>query len=1451
MFHHTAAMKGHIMHPHEPPSTAVQSAVRGAIINSGRDPGVTDMQHFAQVANAMSSLSDASKKDADAFRVISDVQNNAMKIHLDGETAAMRVGLDREKAQTEAQLGKEKINLERLKMQIDHSLADQRFQRDRMEHERHMYQLDLQAKTLEAKQAALRQQAERSRIENNLKLFELDQAKEKMTSGKKYTFIFTREGGTRLVPSNKACDPEDRRKFDDIWMTSDNLLDDGIAWEDYARKMTALNVVANPIDFKRYIDKLVKKTRWRSDASILKRRRATLKTLNKDSGVYLFQTGPAASYSFYAWDGQQQPPESALELMYGNPRYVVHRARGMLYASDLWEPILYTQRFPVDMPYMSQNFTLDQGIDSRGVVYDGVSTPARGIAPAYMSVSVMDLGRAPGLEVSDIKTVWFEVPRANESAFKKYYRMDDAMRRASYPEGAMMVLSTADGSDPTSVFVAVAGLVRYHRESMEVDLEALNWALTTAGDAVLDITEGAISALDYRAAEAVYGTIFPDYDIPPDQMDRIETILLRHLAERQEKEQAAALAEIDTMRGVFRGNDEAIETAVTVYGMWLSRYILEEYSVGQVTDMLTFVNKINVRFDTTVLPVLAKKLEKIATYAFRYLGLKVEVDGDTLLRRLSNFQDAFKRKIAAIYPPLKDLLLTHGYVRYLTALHHQMGLEGLQFDRSKEETLPLLEDTYTDPLAPASYSVQTALDNIENDDRAVMALQSIMFKEISAALADVNNKLDAGEIIDPVILVRIRTLQDSILDLEKNKRDALVDKLSVLRRLSRSNAVNERILETSGRKEFVLEKIRLITLRLDDVSNRRKRMIDDLLGKQIPPSMATVNPPRMPDYIPRPSYYHQPPREDYRPAYFPTPRNLYHPRTSPSWRPYRGRHTQPPNRPPPDYGDQCAVDLKMIITAMVGPPIQYRPIGEYWRENAIRNVFGMDPASYPRTNYAIGFSPMLINQPEQIRIAQPVIGDGNCFYRALSKAIFGVESDHLQNAVRRKIGTEVKRQKAQLDTLLQDNLGSGQKILVDREWADEYVLMAASIILGVKIYTHIKEDNSTGWGMPPVLNYNQPHPFTNTPWPDEAIYIDHVGRTHYNPVHIGIKVPTDAVITQPKARHPRVKDLPVPSLTVGKTLYIDGELAKKILTAALVDKTLEYTNLRNTTEHDRNINATHLPAFKRPFITYFNDYFDPWAKFRTLTFSRTKSSSTPQWEAATVNAINVNNGVEMVMRDVANNTDRIQDDQRPGVLMVDFANKSIGGGTLGRGAVQEELLFLTYPELVLSKLFMPDAMRTDEAVVMTGAIRMSDYTYATDRKVIPQQLTDYPIGGDFVAIDAFDFGNNPETQYNKRAIDRELTKAYAGFNQEGYTHIRTGNWGSGAFGGDNRLKLIIQLLACTVANKKMVYCCFERADDTRLRPVLRYCDGKTVAAVYNEISAITCKGDLDKILKNE
>ena len=47
----------------------------------------------------------------------------------------------------------------------------------------------------------------------------------------------------------------------------------------------------------------------------------------------------------------------------------------------------------------------------------------------------------------------------------------------------------------------------------------------------------------------------------------------------------------------------------------------------------------------------------------------------------------------------------------------------------------------------------------------------------------------------------------------------------------------------------------------------------------------------------------------------------------------------------------------------------------------------------------------------------------------------------------------------------------------------------------------------------------------------------------------------------------------------------------------------------------------------------------------------------------------------------------IEDYSEQSTIKIDFANKFIGGGSLGDGCVQEEIMFLNHPELYISMLF--------------------------------------------------------------------------------------------------------------------------------------------------------------------
>jgi poly(ADP-ribose) glycohydrolase len=80
------------------------------------------------------------------------------------------------------------------------------------------------------------------------------------------------------------------------------------------------------------------------------------------------------------------------------------------------------------------------------------------------------------------------------------------------------------------------------------------------------------------------------------------------------------------------------------------------------------------------------------------------------------------------------------------------------------------------------------------------------------------------------------------------------------------------------------------------------------------------------------------------------------------------------------------------------------------------------------------------------------------------------------------------------------------------------------------------------------------------------------------------------------------------------------------------------------------------------------------------------------------------------------------------------------------------------------------------------------------KNINPTQLRD-PLGhstnsGEVLAIDALHYAQL-DVQFERRAVDRELLKALAGFSLRTTNSpepIATGNWGCGAFGGELHLK---------------------------------------------------------------
>uniref|UniRef100_A0A8D3DU76 poly(ADP-ribose) glycohydrolase n=1 Tax=Scophthalmus maximus TaxID=52904 RepID=A0A8D3DU76_SCOMX len=176
------------------------------------------------------------------------------------------------------------------------------------------------------------------------------------------------------------------------------------------------------------------------------------------------------------------------------------------------------------------------------------------------------------------------------------------------------------------------------------------------------------------------------------------------------------------------------------------------------------------------------------------------------------------------------------------------------------------------------------------------------------------------------------------------------------------------------------------------------------------------------------------------------------------------------------------------------------------------------------------------------------------------------------------------------------------------------------------------------------------------------------------------------------------------------------------------------------------------------------------------------------------------------------------EDDGYGMLQVDFANRFVGGGVTGQGLVQEEIRFLINSELIVSRLFT-EALEYNECLIITGIEKYSKYSgYAESYKWKESYKDETPRDDwqrrctEIVAIDALKYRHFLE-QFLPDKMTRELNKAYCGFfrtngNSKHLSAVATGNWGCGAFGGDTRLKALIQLMAAAEAGRDVAYFTF-------------------------------------------
>ncbi|XP_051968811.1 poly(ADP-ribose) glycohydrolase-like isoform X2 [Xyrauchen texanus] len=217
-----------------------------------------------------------------------------------------------------------------------------------------------------------------------------------------------------------------------------------------------------------------------------------------------------------------------------------------------------------------------------------------------------------------------------------------------------------------------------------------------------------------------------------------------------------------------------------------------------------------------------------------------------------------------------------------------------------------------------------------------------------------------------------------------------------------------------------------------------------------------------------------------------------------------------------------------------------------------------------------------------------------------------------------------------------------------------------------------------------------------------------------------------------------------------------------------------------------------------------------------ITYTRQCVQCFPEWSSS-----------EKCLRKLHIMCDGTIEDQGCGALQVDFANRFVGGGVTGSGLVQEEIRFLINPELIAARLFT-EVLDDNECLIITGSEQFSRYsgysdTYRWDGNHDDQTPRDewQRRCTEIVAMDALHYRNFLQ-QFHPENMTRELNKVFCAFARPGVktenlSAVATGNWGCGAFGGDTRLKAVLQLMAAAEAHRDLIY--FTFGDRELLRDV--------------------------------
>ena len=896
--------------------------------------------------------------------------------------------------------------------------------------------------------------------------------------------------------------------------------------------------------------------------------------------------------------------------------------------------------------------------------------------------------------------------------------------------------------------------------------------------------------------------------------------------------------------------------------------------------------------------VVAKGLDFIG---LRMPATPSRTSRDVLLHRRPDFYEAMQRGgVSEVLSPLKTIMRIHNFTDVLKALRRHLAVMGYHDSSDDDGSSSDYDDDDEYSLynrgivAPETYAVKQTASRLRERSRVVSGLEDTIVAELRDAQEELMRMVEAGVLPTPSLLLKVNRMKSDLVELASGKRDTVTEQMRILLAKARVPGLKASIDESIRRRELVMDNLESIERASASVERARRDLSRKLIASRFvspivtrrPPPTSSGRPPPNP-YIPtdKPRMFAPPQSRvtvlddpaDFEMVEDEDQINLDaasqhlsmqqqqrqqqpHPPPQASPPPPAATPQQQQKTPPPVASVAASSPMgcrdvqKVEFMPAATTLIPYTPVSEKWRMRIMKKFFHNTPPSR-RVSYAIRVYDVKAVNPNEFRATVAVTGDGNCLYRALAHIILGNEDEYMKI---KEVLTSYARNNhdALCMSILLDN--DITYISEDAVWGTSDALAIASVMLNTKIYL-FTDLHGGFWAGPGQLQYNQHivNPITKKSWEDdEAIYIEH-RSDHFNPVHKGLGTLGEDML----ATNLSTGEFLVPTLTYDKYVRMDCDFIRQVLSETVMKSDSNPLRLKptdgNTITMKKYVNDVEaINVFDRgKFMSarrnlmsdgmsdekmkFLNNYVATYDQHRRpgdyVEFELVKSDGPIVWSGRHATTIN-----KKAVTLVKNRRIQDQSDMEPAknVLRVDFANKKVGGGAIfKKGYAQEEMLFLSAPEAIVTMMFMDRPMRDDEAIMIRGVGMFSDYKHSPNSA--PQFSGSYPEFRtiDIVAVDAYDYRSKESSQFTVKQIDRDLNKIFAAFNHLAYDVVRSGNLGGGVFKGDIRLKFVLQVIVCAHVGIDLEYCCYEATDYEVVNKVLDACDGKTIAQLYSDITS--------------